>query len=39
MELSIDHTEGLSPEKDGIELGGFGVKSCFPNTMLKAEKW
>lgn len=27
MEISIDHTKGVSLGKDGLELGGFGVKA------------
>lgn len=39
MEISIDYTEGVSLVKDDLERGDFGVRSCPPNTMLKAEKW
>lgn len=27
MEISINHTKGMSLGKDGLELGGFGVKA------------
>lgn len=33
MEISINHTEGVSLGKVGTEVGAFGVTGCSPNTV------
>lgn len=33
MEISINHTEGVSLGKAGTEVGTFGVTGCSPNTV------